>query len=117
MSNRFEGKVAVVTGGNSGIGLAAAKAFAREGAKVAIIGRSEATLASAQKELGSEALALKADISKVPEIAAAMDAIRRRFDRIDVLFPHAGVGRFVPFEEVNEKFFDEIIHPHVNGDS
>ena len=115
MSNRFEGKVAVVTGGNSGIGLAAAKAFAREGAKVAIIGRSEATLASAQKELGSDALALKADTSKVSEIAAAMDAIRRRFDRIDALFVNAGVGRFVPLEEVSEEFFDEIVDTNVKG--
>ncbi|HYV86177.1 MAG TPA: SDR family oxidoreductase [Patescibacteria group bacterium] len=115
MSNRFEGKVAVVTGGNSGIGLAAAKAFAREGAKVAIIGRSEATLASAQKELGSDALALKADTSKVSEIAAAMDAIRRRFDRIDALFVNAGVGRFVPLDEVSEEFFDEIVDTNVKG--
>jgi NAD(P)-dependent dehydrogenase (short-subunit alcohol dehydrogenase family) len=115
MSDRFTGKVAVVTGGNSGIGLAAAKAFAREGAQVAIIGRSEATLKSAQQEIGPESLALKADTSKVTEIAAAMDAIRRRFDRIDVLFVNAGVGRFIPFEEVSEEFFDEIVETNVKG--
>jgi NAD(P)-dependent dehydrogenase (short-subunit alcohol dehydrogenase family) len=115
MSDRFKGKVAVVTGGNSGIGLAAAKAFAREGAKVAIIGRSDATLKTAQKELGPDALALKADTSKVSEIAAAMEAIKRRFDRIDVLFVNAGVGRFIPFEEVSEEFFDEIVDTNVKG--
>jgi NAD(P)-dependent dehydrogenase (short-subunit alcohol dehydrogenase family) len=115
MSDRFKGKVAVVTGGNSGIGLAAAKAFAREGAQVAIIGRSEATLKAAQKELGPDALALKADTSKVSEIAAAMEAIKRRFDRIDVLFVNAGVGRFIPFEEVSEEFFDEIVDTNVKG--
>src|SRR5580765_1852709 len=115
MSDRFKGKVAVVTGGNSGIGLATAKAFAREGAKVAIIGRSEATLKAAQKELGPDALALKADTAKVSEIAAAMEAIKRRFDRIDVLFVNAGVGRFIPFEEVSEEFFDEIIETNVKG--
>jgi NAD(P)-dependent dehydrogenase (short-subunit alcohol dehydrogenase family) len=115
MSDRFKGKVAVVTGGNSGIGLAAAKAFAREGAKVAILGRSDATLKAAQKELGPDALALKADTSKVSEIAAAMEAIKRRFDRIDVLFVNAGVGRFIPFEEVSEEFFDEIVDTNVKG--
>src|SRR6266850_7002866 len=115
MSNRFEGKVAVVTGGNSGIGLAAAKAFAREGAKVAIIGRSESTLKAAQKELGAGSLALKADTAKVSEIAAAMEAIKRQFDRIDVLFVNAGVGRFIPLEEVSEEFFDEIIDTNVKG--
>jgi len=115
MSDRFKGKVAVVTGGNSGIGLAAAKAFTREGAKVAIIGRSDATLKAAQKELGPDALALKADTSKVSEIASAMEAIKRRFDRIDVLFVNAGVGRFIPFEEVSEEFFDEIMDTNVKG--
>jgi len=104
-----------VTGGNSGIGLAAAKAFAREGAKVAIIGRSDATLKAAQKELGTGSLALKADTSKVSEIAAAMETIKRQFDRIDVLFVNAGVGRFIPFEEVSEEFFDEIVDTNVKG--
>jgi NAD(P)-dependent dehydrogenase (short-subunit alcohol dehydrogenase family) len=115
MSARFEGKVAVVTGGNSGIGLAAAKAFAREGARVAIIGRSEATLKSAQEELGSGALTLKADTSKVSELADAMEAIRRKFGRIDALFVNAGVGKFVPFDQVSEAEFDEIIDTNVKG--
>src|SRR6185295_6464879 len=103
MSNRFEGKVAVVTGGNSGIGLATAKAFAREGAKVAITGRSEATLRDAQKELGPEALAIKADMSRLPEIASAFDRIRKHFDRIDALFVNAGIAKFAPFLEVTEE--------------
>ena len=71
MAERFKGKVAVVTGGNSGIGFAAARAFVREGAKVAITGRNDATLEAARKELGPEALAIKADMSRVPEITAA----------------------------------------------
>src|SRR2546422_1305209 len=107
MTERFKGKVAVVTGGNSGIGLATAKAFAREGAQVAITGRDDATLGSAAKEIGPGTLAIKADVSRLAEIAAAMGRIKERFGRIDALFVNAGIGRFVPFEEVTEAFFDE----------
>src|SRR5881628_2435237 len=100
MSQRFKDKVAVVTGGNSGIGLATAKAFVREGARVAITGRSDTTLQAAQTELGPDALVIKADASRVPEIAAAMDESKMKFGRIDALFANAGIGKFVPFEEV-----------------
>ena len=115
MSQRFKDKVAVVTGGNSGIGLATARAFAREGAKVAITGRSDATLKAAQKELGPDALVIKADMARVPEIADAMKRIGERFRRIDALFVNAGIGRFVPFEEVSEEFFDDIVGTNLKG--
>ena len=115
MSERFKNKVAVVTGGNSGIGLATARAFAREGAKVAITGRSDATLKAAQRELGPDVLVLKADFSQVSEIAKAMDRIKERFGRIDVLFVNAGVGKFVPFEDVTEAFFDETMATNLKG--
>lgn len=115
MSDRFKNKVAVVTGGNSGIGLATAKAFAREGARVAITGRSDATLEAAQKELGPEALVIKADSSRVAEIAAAMNTIKARFGRIDALFVNAGIGRFVPFETVTEEYFDETMNANLKG--
>jgi NAD(P)-dependent dehydrogenase (short-subunit alcohol dehydrogenase family) len=115
MSQRFKDKVAVVTGGNSGIGLAAAKAFVREGAKVAITGRSDATLKSAQKELGPDVLVIKADMSRLPEIASAMTRIKERFGRIDALFVNAGIGRFVPFEDVTEQFFDETMATNLKG--
>lgn len=115
MKKQFDGKVAVVTGGNSGIGLATAKAFVREGARVAITGRNDETLKAAQKELGPDALVLKADMSKVPEIVSAMDQIKRRFDRIDALFVNAGIGKFVPLEEVTEEFFDWTIATNLKG--
>lgn len=115
MSERFKDKVAVVTGGNSGIGLATARAYVREGAKVAITGRSDATLKAAQKELGPDVLAIKADFSKVAEIASAMDRIKERFGRIDALFVNAGIGKFVPFEEVTEAFFDETMATNLKG--
>ena len=115
MSQRFKDKVAVVTGGNSGIGLATARAFLREGAQVAITGRSDGTLKTAQKELGPDALVLKADMSRVPEIAGAMERIRTRFGRIDALFVNAGIARFVPFEEVSEEFFDQTMATNLKG--
>jgi NAD(P)-dependent dehydrogenase (short-subunit alcohol dehydrogenase family) len=115
MTRVFEGKVAVVTGGNSGIGLATAKAFLREGAKVAITGRNEKTLEAAKQELGSEALVIKADMSRLPEIESAMQQIRQRFDRIDALFVNAGIGRFVPLEQVTEEFYDTIMATNVKG--
>ena len=115
MSERFKGKVAVVTGGNSGIGFATAKAFAREGAKVAIIGRSEATLKEAGKALGPDALVIRADMSRVPEIESAIDRIRTRFGRIDALFLNAGIAKFAPFEEVTEEEFDLTMATNVKG--
>jgi NAD(P)-dependent dehydrogenase (short-subunit alcohol dehydrogenase family) len=115
MAERFKGKVAVVTGGNSGIGLAAAKAFAREGAQVAITGRDEATLATAAKEIGPGTLALRTDAARVPEIVASMARIKERFGRIDALFVNAGIGKFIPFEEVTEAFYDGIMDVNLKG--
>jgi NAD(P)-dependent dehydrogenase (short-subunit alcohol dehydrogenase family) len=112
---RFEGKVAVVTGGNSGIGLATAKAFAREGASVVITGRDEATLKSAEKEIGGGAMAVKADVSRLSDLDALMDKVKSRFRKIDALFVNAGVGKFVPFDQVTEAFYDEIMNVNVKG--
>jgi NAD(P)-dependent dehydrogenase (short-subunit alcohol dehydrogenase family) len=114
-AQRFKGKVAVVTGGNSGIGLGVAKAYAREGAQVAITGRNENTLEVAAKEIGDGTLAIQSDSGKVREIEAAMQKINQRFGRIDALFVNAGVGKFVPFEEVTEQFFDETIGINMKG--
>ncbi|HEV8701710.1 MAG TPA: SDR family oxidoreductase [Candidatus Polarisedimenticolia bacterium] len=115
MSERFKDRVAVVTGGNSGIGLATARAFLHEGARVAITGRNDATLKTAQEELGADVLVIKADAFRIPEIATAMDRIKERFGRIDALFVNAGIGKFVPFEEVTEAFFDETMATNLKG--
>jgi NAD(P)-dependent dehydrogenase (short-subunit alcohol dehydrogenase family) len=112
---RFEGKVAMITGGNGGIGLAAAKAFAREGASVVITGRDEASLKRAEREIGGRATALQADVSRLPEIDRAMSTIRERFKRIDALFVNAGIGKFVPFDQVTEEFFDETVAVNLKG--
>jgi len=112
---RFEGKVAMVTGGNSGIGLAAAKAFAREGAQVAVTGRDEGTLKNAEKEIGSGALVIRADAARIADLDAAMAKVRDQFKRIDALFVNAGIGKFVPIAEVTEAMFDEIVTINLKG--
>src|SRR6185295_3630353 len=100
---RFQGKVAVVTGGNSGIGLGVAKAYAREGAQVAITGRNEKTLEAAAKEIGDGTVAIQSDAGRVVEIEAAMKRIKERLGRIDAMFVNAGVAKLIPFEEVTEE--------------
>lgn len=112
---RFQGKIAVVTGGNSGIGLGVAKAYAREGAQVAITGRNGKTLEEAAKEIGNGTLAIRSDAGKLAEVEAAMKQIKERFGRIDALFVNAGVAKFVPFEEVTEAFFDETVGINLKG--
>ena len=112
---RFIGKVAVVTGGNSGIGLGVARAYSREGAQVAIIGRDEKTLQSASREIGPGTLALKSDAGKIADIEKAMAQIKEKFGHIDALFVNAGGGKFIPLEQVTEAFFDETFDVNVKG--
>jgi NAD(P)-dependent dehydrogenase (short-subunit alcohol dehydrogenase family) len=114
-AQRFKGKVAVVTGGNSGIGLGVAKAYAQEGAQVAITGRNKTTLETAAKEIGEGTLAIQSDAGKVSEIEAAMKKIKERFGRIDALFVNAGIGQFVPFEQITEKFFEDTVDINMKG--
>lgn len=112
---RFADMVAVVFGGNSGIGLEAAKGFAAEGAKVAITGRDPATLKAAAEAIGPECLALKSDISNLSDSDAAIAAIRERFGRIDVLVINAGVGGFAPIPEVTPELWDQIHNVNLRG--
>jgi NAD(P)-dependent dehydrogenase (short-subunit alcohol dehydrogenase family) len=114
-AQRFRGKVAVVTGGNSGIGLGVAKAYAQEGAQVAITGRNEKTLEVAAKKIGDGTLAIQSDAGKVAEIEATMKKINERFGQIDALFVNAGVAKLVPFEKVTEEFFDETVDINMKG--
>jgi NAD(P)-dependent dehydrogenase (short-subunit alcohol dehydrogenase family) len=114
-AQRFKGKVAVVTGGNSGIGLGVAKAFAQEGAQVAITGRNPETLEAAAKEIGDGTLAIQSDVGKVAEIEVAMKRIKERFGRIDALFVNAGVAKLLPFEEITEQVFDETVDINMKG--
>jgi NAD(P)-dependent dehydrogenase (short-subunit alcohol dehydrogenase family) len=112
---RLEGKVAVVTGGNSGIGLASAKRLLDEGAKVAIAGRSQKTLDEAAKTLGKDVLAIQADVSKLEDIDKIYAAVAKKFGKIDVLFVNAGVAKFAPFAQTTEALFDENFATNVKG--
>jgi NAD(P)-dependent dehydrogenase (short-subunit alcohol dehydrogenase family) len=114
-AQRFQGKVAVVTGGNSGIGLGVAKAYAQEGAQVAITGRNQKTLENAAKEIGTGTLAIQSDAGKVADIELAMKKIKECFGQINALFVNAGVGKFVPLEQVTEDFFDEAVNINMKG--
>ena len=112
---RLEGKVAVVTGGNSGIGLATAKQFRDEGARVAISGRSQKTLDEAAKELGKDALVLQADVSKLADTDKLFSTVEKRFGKIDILFVNAGIAKFVPVDQVSEEHYDEIFDINAKG--
>jgi NAD(P)-dependent dehydrogenase (short-subunit alcohol dehydrogenase family) len=115
MSKRFEGKVVVVTGGNSGIGLATAKLFHDQGAKVAISGRDQKTLDEAVKTIGNGTLAVRADVSKLSDIDKFYAQIAAKFGKIDVLFANAGVAKFAPIADSNEQLFDDNFDINVKG--
>jgi NAD(P)-dependent dehydrogenase (short-subunit alcohol dehydrogenase family) len=115
VSARFTDKVAVVIGGNSGIGLAAAKAFAAEGAYVVLTGRNPDTLRSAGEEIGARALPIQSEISDVRQTDALMAEIKRRHGRIDVLFVNAGIGAFLPIESVTERDWEQIMGVNLKG--
>ena len=112
---RFAGKVAVITGGNSGIGLATAQRFFDEGAKVAISGRSQKTLDEAVKLLGNDVLAVKADVSKLADLDRFYSAVAQKFGKIDILFVNAGVAKFQPVENADEAHYDEIFDINTKG--
>jgi len=110
---RFAGKTVVVLGGNSGIGLAAARAFQAEGAHVAITGRDEATLA--QVAAASGMLALRSDMGSVADSRAALARLARELGGIDVLHVNAGVGGFAAVEVVTEEFWDSVHRVNLRG--
>lgn len=112
---KLEGKVAVVTGGNSGIGLATAKLFAEEGAKVAISGRDQKTLDAAVKTIGNGVLAVKADVAKLVDIDQFYKTVQAKFGKIDVIFVNAGIGKFAPIDQADERHFDELFDINVKG--
>jgi len=112
---KLEGKIAVITGGNSGIGLATAKLLRQEGAKVAISGRDQDTLSSARKELGGETLAVRSDVSKPGDLDAFFSKVAQAFGKIDVLFANAGIAKFAPIGDSPESLFDEVFDINVKG--
>lgn len=112
---KLEGKVAVITGGNSGIGLATAKEFKEQGARVVITGRDQQTLDEAKREIGGDVLAVRSDTSSLTDIDKLFAAVEEKFGHIDVLFVNAGVGKFAPVEAVTEESFDSIMDTNFKG--
>jgi len=105
---KLQNKVCVITGGNSGIGLATAKEFAQEGAKVVIFGRDEKTLAAAVKAIGNGVLSVKGDVRNLRDIDRLFEQVGKRFGKIDVLVANAGIAKFAPVENFPEELFDEL---------
>ncbi|MFS4459158.1 SDR family oxidoreductase [Bdellovibrio sp. HCB2-146] len=115
MGQRFAGKTILVTGGNSGIGFATAKRIVSEGGKVIITGRDPQTLKQAQMELGPNAEAIQADVSRLSEIDSMYAQIKNKYGHIDGLFANAGIAKFNPVEAVSEAEYDQLFDVNVKG--
>ena len=112
---RLSEKIALVTGGNSGIGLATAKAFVREGAKVIITGRNQETLDKAAAELGGETLVIEGDVSDLGHLDDVASQIKEKFGRLDIVFANAGVAIPTPLADITEEHFDMHFNINVKG--
>lgn len=115
MTQKLAGKIALVTGGASGLGFATAKRFVAEGAKVVVTGRRAAELDAAVAELGGSALGVRGDVSVLADLDRLFGAIRETFGRLDVVFANAGGGAFVPLGEITEEHFDKYFGINVKG--
>ena len=112
---KLDGKIAVITGGNSGIDLATAIEFKEQGAQVVITGRDQETLDEARREISGQVLAVRSDTSNLSEIDKLFATVREEFGHIDVLFVNAGVGRFEPVGDVTEESFDSVMDTNFKG--
>ncbi len=112
---RLEGKVAVITGANSGIGLATARRFVQEGAVVFMTGRRQVELDDAVREVGGNARGVQGDISKLADIDRLYDIVSQDAGKIDVLFANAGGGTFMPLGEITEDHYERTFATNVKG--
>jgi NAD(P)-dependent dehydrogenase (short-subunit alcohol dehydrogenase family) len=115
MPGKLEGKVAVVTGGSSGIGLATAERFVAEGAYVFITGRRQAELDAAVKRIGTNVTAVRGDVSNLADLDHLYEVVKREKGRVDVLFANAGGGEFAPLGAITEEHFDKTFNINVKG--
>jgi NAD(P)-dependent dehydrogenase (short-subunit alcohol dehydrogenase family) len=115
MSKKLEGKVAVITGGGSGIGLATARRFVAEGAHVFITGRRQAELDDAVTQIGRNVTAVRGDVSHLTDLDRLFATVKQRRGHLDVLFANAGVSDFAPLGEITEEHFDRVFNINVKG--
>lgn len=113
--NRLAGKIALVTGGTSGIGLATAKRFVEEGAHVFVAGRRNEQLAAAVKAIGKNVTAVQADVSKPADLDRLFDQIKREKGRLDIVFANAGTAKFARLGEISQELYDSLFDTNVKG--
>lgn len=113
--SRLAGKIALVTGGNSGIGLATAKRFVDEGAHVFVTGRRNEQLAAAVKAIGKNATGVAADVSKPADLDRLFDQIKREKGRLDIVFANAGTAKYARLGEITEELYDSTFDTNVKG--
>lgn len=112
---KLSGKIAVITGGNSGMGLATAQLFAKEGAKVIITGRRQKELDEAVESIGADAEGVVGDVSRLSDLDKLHDHVKAKYGRVDVIFANAGLGSLAPIDQVTEAQFDETFNVNVKG--
>src|SRR5215471_17225980 len=112
---KLDGKVALITGGSSGIGLATAHEFVKEGAFVFVTGRREAELAAAVTEIGRNATGIQADVANSADLDRLFSQITREKGRLDVLFANAGIAKYAPLGQISEELYESIFDINVKG--
>ena len=112
---KLQGKMCVITGGNSGIGLAIATEFVREGAKVVLFGRDQKTLDTAVKTLGKNAVAVQGDVKNLRDIDRLYETTGRQLGKVDVVVANAGVAKFAPLDHVTEELYDDVCDINLKG--
>jgi NAD(P)-dependent dehydrogenase (short-subunit alcohol dehydrogenase family) len=112
---KLEGKIALITGGNSGIGLATAKQIVNEGAYVFITGRRESELTRAVREIGKNVTGVQGDVSNLADLDRLFSQIKREKGKLDIVFANAGVAKYAPLGEITEEFYDSIFDINVKA--
>ena len=115
VGNNLEGKIAVITGGNSGIGLATAKRFVSEGAYVFISGRRQKELDLALSQIGKNVIGIQGDVSNLADLDRLYNTVKDQKGHLDILFANAGIAQFAPLGEISEEHFDNIFRINVKG--